>query len=173
MKLAVLTLLILGGAFGAWASVEPIASLALDTTPPQPVECFLPGVECFDYTLSVSYGDLADIQSVTIDNVGGILPIEFSANFWLVSVSGTNITFTNPFPGAAFETGTSLDGFLIESSDTSTVAGTYTYMLASAPIDPGGDVPVPGAATPEPASVGLVGLGLLALVGAKKRFASR
>jgi PEP-CTERM motif len=168
MKRVALILLLLGVAVGAWATPVPVATLTLDSG--QPVGCFVPGVECFDYTLSVTNGTIADVHSVTINSVGGVFPFEINFIGWTETVSGSNVTFTNP---GGVETGHSLDGFLIESSDTTTVPGTYSYVLGS---DPGPfSVPVPGtpAATPEPATVGVVGLGLLAIAGARKRFASR
>jgi hypothetical protein len=171
MKRAAILLLMMGGAFGAWATAIPTAALTLDSG--SPVGCFLPGVECWTYTLSITseFGDIGDISSVTIDSVGGIEPFEFNFIGWTETVSGTDITFANPDFGLA-ELSKSLDGFLIESSDSTAVPGTYTYALNA--IDPSGSVNVPGtASTPEPAYAGLVGLSLLAMMGLRRRFASR
>jgi hypothetical protein len=98
MKRAVAVLLfIVCGAFGAWATLVPTAMLTLDNGQPQ--DFF--GIETWDYTLTVTNGDLSDITSFTIDNVGGIFTSFFdptgavAPTGWTASLSDNDITFTN------------------------------------------------------------------------------
>ena len=168
MKRALLVLLLAGGAFLASATqVVPTATVTLDNGSPSK-----DGSDWdWTYTISVTNGDLSDIQSFEIFNVYGV--VDTSAPWWdgwgasSTSVGGGlyDVTFTNYEDPCR---NCSLDGFTIESTSNNKVNADYTAYIDGNHQD-SAVVGAAATATPEPASISLIGLPLLALAGLKFR----
>lgn len=169
MKRALFVLFLAGGAFVASANqVVPSATVTLDNNSPSKV-----GSDWdWTYTIKVTNGDLSDIQSFEIFDVYGVVDASapsrsgWDANYKSVGGGLYDVTFTNENDPCR---NCSLDGFTIES--TSGIKANADYKVD---IDCDlQDSSVVGAAaptaTPEPASVSLIGLPLLALAGLKFR----
>lgn len=168
MKHALFVLFLAGGAFLANADqVDPSATVTLDQGSPTK-----DGSDWdWTYTITVTNGDLSDIQSFEIFNVYGV--VDTSAPWWdgwdsnYHSIGGGyyDVTFTNNDDPCRDCT---LDGFTIESTSGVKTNGNYTVNI-DCDIQDSSTVGIPKAPTPEPASVSLIGLPLLALAALKFR----
>jgi hypothetical protein len=167
VKRALFVLLLAGGTFIASADETPVATVTLDNGSPTK-----DGSDWdWTYTITVANGDLNNVASFEIFDLSGV--VNASAPWWdgwtasVTSAGGglSDVTFTNN-TDPCFEC--SLDGFTVVSTVSSTGNANYDVTYA----DNHHDDPVVGApmaATPEPASVSLIGLPLLALAGFKAR----
>ena len=108
-------------------------------------------------------GDLGDIQSFEIFDVYGV--VGTSAPWWDGWGSSSDVTLTN-YNDPCYDC--TLDGFTIRS--TSGIKGNSDYTVnIDCDNQDHGSVGVPKTATPEPASVSLVGLPPIALAALKFR----
>lgn len=169
MKRALFVLFLAGGVFLASADqVAPSATVTLDNGSPSKQ-----GSDWdWTYTITVTNGDLSDIQSFEIFDVYGVVDTSSpSSDGWSSSYKSVgdglfDVTFTNQDDPCR---NCSLDGFTIEST-----SGIETNADYKVDIDCNlQDSSIVGAAaptaTPEPASVSLIGLPLLAFAGLKFR----
>lgn len=168
MNRALFVLILAGGAFLASASqLTPSATVTLDNGSPAK-----DGSDWdWTYTISVINGDLNSVRSFEIFDVYGV--VGTSAPWWdgwgsnYNSVGGGlyDVTFTN-FTDPCSDC--TLDGFKIESISGIKANSNYSVDINCDNHDSGG-VGVAKAATPEPVSVSLICLPLLALAGLKFR----
>jgi hypothetical protein len=167
MKRAAVFLFIMAGAFAAFADTDPTAVVTLDSNSPTP---FFSDWD-WTYTLTVSNGDLSDIQSFEIFDVGGVVDAlapfgsGWEANVTPLGGGLSDVTFSNDSDPCR---DCSLDGFSILSTYNSSAMATYDVTFSDFNhIDPVVGAP---AAAPEPASVGLFGgMAFLAFAGLKTR----
>jgi len=171
MKRALLTFLFIG-ASAAWAS-EVDFTVQLDS-----VTHDVDGTD-YDWNYTVTAPDGLDfylLDNFTISGaygvdgafVSGLASLGWNADTPVATGGGLySVEFENKYdPGSGF----TLGDFVIQSTSNVPATGGYTLSIDS--FDP--SVPVPGAATPEPASIGLVsGLAFLGLVGFKRFRASK
>lgn len=123
----------------------------------------------WSYTLSNGDLDIGYISSIEFFDVGGVSEFgSFGPNLsWFVNVGGCSgglcdVTFYNY---GEYVNTDSLSGFVIQSSDNTSITGSYSVNY----YDPSIQVPGPAASAPEPATLGLTGLALLALGSFKRR----
>lgn len=166
----VLLALALGSMMAYADRISPSATITLDNGSPT-----VEGPDYnWTYTISVTNGSLADVSSVEIFDVGGVVnvsaPCGYTCEFpaWLASSTSLghglyDVTFTNN--GDYY--GSSLDGFVVESIYHTGIQTPYSVTYSD-DRDPSQTVGAPAATTPEPASLGLTGLAL-ALGGFKLR----
>lgn len=138
------------------AHADPIGYINLDQNQPT----YTGGHYSWDYTISVSDGSLNDLQSVVIDDVGGVLSVHAPTGwdaFYAYDGPGlSDVIFSRDWS----QEGNSENGFYINSIYGST--GSAPYMVTYSDHHYGDD-PVVGAATatPEPGTFALVGLALI------------
>jgi hypothetical protein len=162
------------GALMAYADrISPSATITLDNGSPTTAG---PDYD-WTYTISVNDGDLGNVSSVEIFDVGGVVNVsapcgstcyfpvpDWSASYTSLGHGLYDVTFTNNYDNV----GSSLDGFVIESTYHTGAQTPYSVTYSNG-FDPGQTVGAPSAPTPEPASIGLTGLALLGLGAFKLR----
>jgi hypothetical protein len=168
LKQALFILFLAGGAFLANANqVDPSAVVTLDHGSPTK-----DGSDWdWTYTVTVSNGDLSDIRSFEIFDVYGVVGVSapwldgWGSSYHSIGGGYYDVTFTN-YEDPCYDC--TLDGFTIKSTSGVKTSGDYTVNI-DCDIQDSSTVGIPKAATPEPASVSLIGLPLLGLAGLKFR----
>jgi hypothetical protein len=173
LKRALLLLFVAGGAFLASANTTPVATISLDNG--SPTKDWWDANYDWDYTVTVTGGDIDNVASFELFNLSGVTSAWTFNDGWsaqVIHISGglEDVVFTNDNDPCG-RNGCSLDGFNIESTGTNKGNANYTVTYSdNRRDDPSVGAPMaPATATPEPASVSLIGLPLLALAGFKAR----
>lgn len=161
------------------AAAIPVGTIVLDSSPTP----FF-GDYSWEYTISVTGGNLGELSSITVDDVYGVTGL-FTPGGWSSSDTALggdlfDVTFTNNNHDCGDACGTSRNGFYILSTSNTEVTQDYTvdYHDVTGNQPSPNTVTVPGnpdPVAPEPATLGLTGLSLLALggIGARRRSPKR